>query len=226
MRIVYFMLISMVILVLGSCSPQVESADSIVEQEDEEKTGVMNRYAQKTKTEETTDEFNDELYKKDEVEYTAPPEGDEEYDEQPIVANREAVEKSLEPNKDNVIMIDWNITNDVKLDQCFHEELGDYYYCPEFGSIMKSLEGKTVALAGYILPLEDNYFVLSMKPMASCFFCGGSGPQSIVDLKFKGPRAFKMDTYLTFKGKLRLNASNLDELFYILDYADVYEEPK
>lgn len=226
MRIAYFMLTSMVILVLGSCSPQVESAENVAEQEGKEKTGVMNRYAKKTKTEPKGEEFEDELYEKEETKYTAPPEGEAEYGEQPIVANRAAVEKSLKPNKDKVIMIDWNITNDVKLDQCFHEELGDYYYCPEFGSIMQSLEGKIVALSGYVLPLEDNYFVLSMKPMASCFFCGGSGPQSIVDLKFKGPRAFKMDTYLTFKGKLRLNATNLEELFYILDDADVYEEPK
>lgn len=143
--------------------------------------------------------------------------------EQPIVANRAAIEKTLRPNEDDVIMIDWNITNDIKLEQCFYEDIGEYYWCPEFGSIMKGLEGKTVALKGYVLPMDGGFFVLSMKPMASCFFCGGSGPQSIVDLKFNSPRAFKMDTHLTFKGTLRLNNTNLEELFYILDDADVYE---
>jgi hypothetical protein len=142
---------------------------------------------------------------------------------QPILVNREEVMKKLKPNEDNIIMIDWNMLNDITLNECFNEDIGEYYWCPEFGSIMKSLEGKTVALKGYILPLDGGYFVLSMNPMASCFFCGGSGPQSIVDLKFKGPRAFKMDTYLTFKGKLRLNADNIEELFYVFDDADVYE---
>ena len=141
----------------------------------------------------------------------------------PIVVNRDQLMKKLKPNKDNIVMIDWNTLNDITLNECFNEDIGEYYWCPEFGNIIKSLEGKIVALQGYILPLEGGYFVLSMNPMASCFFCGGSGPQSIVDLKFKGPRAFKMDAYLTFKGKLRLNSDNIEELFYVLDDADVYK---
>ncbi|MFK7948611.1 MAG: DUF3299 domain-containing protein [Saprospiraceae bacterium] len=143
--------------------------------------------------------------------------------QKPVVVNPEEVMKKLKPNEDDVILIDWNVLNDITLDECFNEDIGEYYWCPEFGSIMKSLEGKTVALKGYVLPLDGGYFVLSMNPMASCFFCGGSGPQSIVDLKFKGPRAFKMDSYLTFKGKLRLNSDNIEELFYVFDDADVYE---
>lgn len=143
--------------------------------------------------------------------------------EQPIVANRAAVEKSLKPNKDGVVVLDWNVMNDVKLNECFNEQISEYFYCPEFGSIMKSLQGKTVALKGYVLPLEGGYFVLSMNPMASCYFCGGGGPQSMADLKFKSPRAFKMDAFLMFKGKLRLNNNNIEELFYILEDAEVYK---
>jgi len=142
---------------------------------------------------------------------------------EPIVANRAAVEKSLKPNKDGVIVLDWNIMNDIKLNECFNETIGEYFWCPDFGSIMKSLAGKTVALKGYVLPLEGNYFVLSVNPMASCYFCGGGGPQSIVDLKFDSPRAFKMDAHLMFKGTLRLNKDNIEELFYVLDDADIYK---
>ena len=40
---------------------------------------------------------------------------------EPIVANRAAVEKSLKPNKDGVIVLDWNIMNDIKLNECFNE---------------------------------------------------------------------------------------------------------
>jgi hypothetical protein len=123
-----------------------------------------------------------------------------------------------------VIEIDWNVLNDIVLEECFYEEIAEYYWCPEFGNIVKGLEGKTVALKGYILPLQGNYFVLSLNPMASCFFCNGdAGPQTIVDLKFDGPRFFKMDEQLTFKGKLRLNAKNIEELFYVFDHAEVYE---
>jgi hypothetical protein len=144
---------------------------------------------------------------------------------EPIVANRKAVLASLKPNEDEVIEIDWNVLNDIVLEECFYEEIAEYYWCPEFGNIVKGLEGKTVSLKGYILPLQGNYFVLSANPMASCFFCNGdAGPQTIVDLKFDGPRFFQMDQQLTFKGKLRLNAKNIEELFYVFDHAEVYEE--
>jgi hypothetical protein len=175
-----------------------------------------------TTLEETKEGFEDELLL-DTAEIAKMDSTINESMEQPIVANRAAVEKSLKPNKDGVVVLDWNIMNDVKLNECFNEEIGEYFWCPEFGSIMKGLQGKTVALQGYVLPLDGGYFVLSMNPMASCYFCGGGGPQSMVDLKFKSPRAFKMDAHLMFKGKLRLNRDNIEELFYILDDADVYK---
>lgn len=170
----------------------------------------------------TLSQFEDELYL-DSVRLAREDSLIESSMEAPTVVNREEVMKKLKPNEDNIITIDWNILNDIILNECFNETIGEYYWCPEFGSIVKELEGKTVALKGYILPFEGGYFVLSKNPMASCFFCGGSGPQSIVDLKFKGPRAFKMDAYMTFKGRLRLNTDNLEELFYVLDDADVYK---
>ncbi|MBK9933311.1 MAG: hypothetical protein IPP05_04030 [Cytophagaceae bacterium] len=59
--------------------------------------------------------------------------------------------------------------------------------------------------------------------MASCFFCGGSGPESIVQLNFSKKNRFNTDQVITVKGKLRLNADNVDDLNYILDDASLVQ---
>lgn len=53
--------------------------------------------------------------------------------------------------------------------------------------------------------------------MSQCFFCGGGGPESIAEVNFaKEPRKFQVDDLITVKGKLKLNAENLDHVNFIL----------
>jgi hypothetical protein len=53
--------------------------------------------------------------------------------------------------------------------------------------------------------------------MSQCFFCGGGGPESIAEVNFaKEPRKFQVDDLITVKGKLKLNADNLDHVNFIL----------
>lgn len=69
--------------------------------------------------------------------------------------------------------------------------------------------------------------MLSSNPFASCFFCGGAGPESVVGLSLKkNGKRFRTDDYFTFKGKLRLNTDNPDDFNFILDQAEVYEGKK
>ena len=70
--------------------------------------------------------------------------------------------------------------------------------------------------------IDANYYVLSANPFASCFFCGQAGPESVVSIKFKGVnRRFNTDDRVTIKGKFRLNATDINELNYILDQAEL-----
>lgn len=94
-----------------------------------------------------------------------------------------------------------------------------FFLYPEFGSKVKVLEGKEVEIKGYMISVNpaENVFVLSAYPMASCFFCGSSGPESIIQLKLKRPKRFLTDEIWTVRGVLRLNADNLEELNYILE---------
>lgn len=78
-------------------------------------------------------------------------------------------------------------------------------------------------IKGYVIPVSQNLYVLSVKPMAACFFCGGSGPESILQLNFATKNRFKTDQIITVKGKFKLNPDNVDDLSYILDDASLIQ---
>ncbi len=118
--------------------------------------------------------------------------------------------------------ISWEVLTDVKFAEKFNEELGSYINVPAFGPKVKALAGKEVEITGYMIPMDvkQNIYVLSANPFASCFFCGGGGPESVIDLKFaKVPRRYKTDEKITLRGKLKLNATDIYQLNYILEGA-------
>jgi hypothetical protein len=57
--------------------------------------------------------------------------------------------------------------------------------------------------------------------MSQCFFCGGGGPESIAEVMFKNNAApkFQVDDLITVKGKLKLNANDIDHVNFILTEA-------
>lgn len=119
----------------------------------------------------------------------------------------------------------WKTLSDVTFKQIYMQELDSYFWKPSFGPGVKAYEGKEVYITGYVIPVDydDNFYVVSRYPYANCYFCGGGGPESVVDLRFTGKhRQYKTDERLTFKGKLRLNADDIYQMNYILDGAMEY----
>lgn len=117
----------------------------------------------------------------------------------------------------------WRMLEDVEFKDVYVEELDAYYWKPTFGDIVNGLEGQEVHITGYMIPvdLDEDFYVLSRYPFANCFFCGGAGPESVIDLRFDGksPRVYQTDERLTFAGKFRLNADDVYQMNYILDGA-------
>jgi hypothetical protein len=103
------------------------------------------------------------------------------------------------------------------------EELKAYYWKPLFGKDIQKSEGEDFYITGYVIPvdIDEDFYVLSRYPFANCFFCGGAGPETVVDLQFDGkaPREYATDERLTFAGKLRLNADDIYQMNYIIDGA-------
>ncbi len=122
--------------------------------------------------------------------------------------------------------IDWDILSDVTFTDKYSEEVQAYYYFPTFGPSVLSLNKKEVIIRGYVLEIDrgNDVYILSANPFAACFFCGGAGPESIVELKLdKDHPRFKMDQVVTFKGTLKLNAVDIYQCNYILENAKVYK---
>ncbi|MBB6325833.1 hypothetical protein FHS59_001448 [Algoriphagus iocasae] len=122
--------------------------------------------------------------------------------------------------------ITWDTLTDVTFIDKYSEEVDAYYYFPKFGPSILALNNKEVIIKGYLLIIDpdNDIYILSANPFAACFFCGGAGPESIIELKIgKDHPRFKMDEVLTFRGKLKLNAVDIYQCNYILENARVYQ---
>jgi hypothetical protein len=124
------------------------------------------------------------------------------------------------------IKLSWQLLSDVKFESVWHEEQQANFLVPTFGEGPSAFEGKEVLISGYFIPLSEDkmFFVLSANPYASCYFCGAAGPESIVEIWFKPQsiKRFKLDQFLTLKGKLKLNKSDVNHCNYILEEAEEY----
>ena len=61
-------------------------------------------------------------------------------------------------------------------------------------------------------------YALSRNPNANCFFCGGAGPETVLNLQLSPDaiQRYKTDTYKAFKGILQLNQKNDNQFTYVL----------
>ncbi len=114
----------------------------------------------------------------------------------------------------------WKDLTDVEFKDVYVDELDAYYWKPLFGPSVKEIEGGKFFITGYVIPvdIDEDFYVLSRYPFANCFFCGGAGPETVVDLQFDGhsPREYATDERLTFAGELKLNADDVYQMNYIL----------
>ena len=120
--------------------------------------------------------------------------------------------------------ITWKDLEDVEFEDIFYDEVDEFIAYPHFGQSVMNLSGVEVSLTGYILALDPDkgYYILSKGPFASCFFCGGGGPETIVELELKNKNQyFMMDEIATIKGVLKLNADDIYQCVYILQNAEV-----
>lgn len=93
---------------------------------------------------------------------------------------------------------------------------------PVFPDAIRAFEGKLVEIDGYVIPLDKSgkTLVLSAYAMAECFFCGKAGPASVMTVVLaKNSKKYKTDQLATFRGRLKLNDKNPEELFFVLENA-------
>ena len=90
---------------------------------------------------------------------------------------------------------------------------GQTIYTPYFPESLQRLNGKTVTIKGYMVPIEPgrrhNVFLLSVLPVYQCMFCGQNGIPPMVEISLaSGAKLTFGEEPITIKGKVYLNAKD------------------
>ncbi len=121
--------------------------------------------------------------------------------------------------------ITWKILADVSWERKYNKEYDEHINYPKFGQVVKPFTNKEVVIKGYLLPVEveGDYIVISAFPFQSCFFCGGAGVESVMEVYLKKKKTVKA-MQIKVKGKLQLNTDDVNHLVYLLKDAEIIEE--
>jgi hypothetical protein len=116
----------------------------------------------------------------------------------------------------------WKTLAKITFRKQYDELMGFKVDYPVFSEDVKKLNGKPIELKGYIIP-TDGYkshteFVFSAFPYNMCFFCGGAGPETVMEVRAKSPIKYSAEA-VTLKGTLRLNDKDINKLMYSLENA-------
>ena len=121
--------------------------------------------------------------------------------------------------------VDWSQLSKVRFVQQWDLSSGYVTQQPRFPKAIKALEGQEIEISGYILPLDvaGEVYALSRYPYAACFFCGGAGLESVMDVWFADlDQRYRLDQQLKLRGVLRLSESG-EGLIYLLEGAKEVE---
>ena len=133
-------------------------------------------------------------------------------------------EKISFQNNHNIVYSDtltWSLLGKIDFIKKADKLYGEVMF-PIINPKLKSMKTKTVVMSGFIIPIDNKNYALSKNVFAACFFCGKSGPETIVGLKFKGdlPK-LKTDQYLTLKGTFRYNENDVEDWIYHIENAEI-----
>lgn len=113
----------------------------------------------------------------------------------------------------------WKTLSKITFVKKYDELLGFKVDMPVFGDEVRKLDGKEITIKGYVIPVEGykshKEFVFSAFPYSMCFFCGGAGPETVMEVFSKEPIKYSADP-ITIKGRLKLNPDDINRLMYAL----------
>ncbi len=120
----------------------------------------------------------------------------------------------------------WKTLSDVEIENRYDASVGYEISYPVFGNRAQALDGRQITVKGYMIPFEaylkPKYFILSALPIAACFFCGGAGPETVMEV-FSQNNLELSSEVVELRGTLELNADNPDRMMYILHNAELIE---
>lgn len=123
----------------------------------------------------------------------------------------------------------WKTLSKITFKKAYNETMGFKVDVPVFSEEVSALEGQEVKIRGYIIPVEGykghKEFIFSAYPYNMCFFCGGAGPETVMEVFAKEPIEYTAEP-ITIKGTLELNADDINRLIYALHDAVLVQEDR
>jgi len=114
----------------------------------------------------------------------------------------------------------WKTLSKITYKQEYNELFGFKVDIPVFSKQIHELEGQTVEVKGYIIPIEGykshKEFMFSAFPYNMCFFCGGAGPETVMEVSSTEPIEYSAEQ-IRIKGTLVLNDDDINRMMYILE---------
>lgn len=121
----------------------------------------------------------------------------------------------------------WKSLAKITFEKQYDEMLGFKVDIPVFSEQVKDMEGEIVEVKGYIIPVEGyknhKEFIFSAFPYNMCFFCGGAGPETVMEVYAAEPIKYTAEP-IVIRGKLELNDSDINRLIYGLKDATFVKE--
>ena len=113
----------------------------------------------------------------------------------------------------------WKTLSKITYKKEYDEFLGFKIDKPVFAKSVQDLEDTEVEVKGYIIPVEGykshTEFIFSAYPYNMCFFCGGAGPETVMEVESSIPVEYTAEQ-ITLVGKLQLNPDDINRLMYLL----------
>jgi len=113
----------------------------------------------------------------------------------------------------------WKTLSKITYTKEYDEILGFKVDVPQFSDEIQQLENKEIVIKGYIIPVEGykshKEFIFSAYPYNMCFFCGGAGPETVMEVYAKEDIKYTTEPVI-IRGKLELNSSDINRLIYAL----------
>jgi len=128
--------------------------------------------------------------------------------------------------------ITWNQLAKVSWYSAYIPSMGGTFKLPKFSKEVNALNGKTIAIKGFYVPIDGTaqLFALSETPSNMCFFCNGAGPETVMEIWTKTQQTYfkhlRTDKYIELKGILKINKGDPNHMMYILKDAELVKEIK
>ena len=121
----------------------------------------------------------------------------------------------------------WKTLSKITYKKEYDELMGFKVDVPVFSEEIKEMAGKEINIKGYIIPVEGykshTEFIFSAFPYNMCFFCGGAGPETVMEVSSVEAVKYTAEQ-IEIIGKLELNDSDINRLMYILKDVKLVKE--